>query len=321
MSWAEPSTETWALRAVAPGERAEVLREAVCTTHLSWDLRADGRDGQEVDALVRRHLRGDLELVTTRYGGGACRGRRARRQIATTDRDRYGLLLVTEGRERIVHAGQDVVLGAGDLLLWSGDRPITFAVPGPVAKTTLLVERGILDRAVPGVARLVGERIPAATGAAGILRSHLLAVGRQASAVGVGDAGAIGRATLQLAAAALRGALVADERAGAARLYDLVTTELRDHPAGHDLDVTALARRYAVSVRTLQRAFAGQGTTLTAWLREHRLEQCRQEILAARDEVTLTEIAFRWGFRDSSHFSRAYRRRFGRAPSADRRAG
>jgi len=33
----------------------------------------------------------------------------------------------------------------------------------------------------------------------------------------------------------------------------------------------------------------------------------------------VTEIAFRWGFKDSAHFSRAFKREFGISPSEVRR--
>ncbi|MDZ4212618.1 MAG: helix-turn-helix domain-containing protein, partial [Methylotenera sp.] len=45
-----------------------------------------------------------------------------------------------------------------------------------------------------------------------------------------------------------------------------------------------------------------------------RLEKCRKEILEYPYEP-LSVIAFKWGFNDMSHFSRAFKKRFGMRPT------
>jgi AraC-like DNA-binding protein len=68
-----------------------------------------------------------------------------------------------------------------------------------------------------------------------------------------------------------------------------------------------------VSVRTLYEAFEGTGETPSALIRRRRLERCHAELSQEGGE-SITEIASRWGFRDSSTFSRAFREQFGVAP-------
>ncbi|WP_089512224.1 helix-turn-helix transcriptional regulator [Streptomyces sp. NBS 14/10] len=72
------------------------------------------------------------------------------------------------------------------------------------------------------------------------------------------------------------------------------------------------ARELNVSVRTLQRAFAAGGESVTAYIRERRLELARQALPASR--LAVSEIAAHWQFADSSHFSRAFKRRYGLTP-------
>ena len=79
------------------------------------------------------------------------------------------------------------------------------------------------------------------------------------------------------------------------------------------LSPAMLARELNVSVRTLQRAFAACGESVTAHIRERRLESARRALSAAR--LTVSEIAAHWQFADSSHFSRAFKRRYGLAPT------
>ncbi|NPV70062.1 MAG: helix-turn-helix domain-containing protein [Firmicutes bacterium] len=57
------------------------------------------------------------------------------------------------------------------------------------------------------------------------------------------------------------------------------------------------------------------GVSVSNWIMHRRLEQCRRELVRigpVRDSIT--EIAFRWGFNDSAHFSKAFKRLFGLSP-------
>ncbi|MDT0549373.1 MULTISPECIES: helix-turn-helix transcriptional regulator [Streptomyces] len=83
--------------------------------------------------------------------------------------------------------------------------------------------------------------------------------------------------------------------------------------ADADLSSAMLARELNVSVRTLQRAFAAGGESVTAYIRERRLELARQALSASR--LAVSEIAAHWQFADSSHFSRAFKQRYGLAPT------
>ena len=65
--------------------------------------------------------------------------------------------------------------------------------------------------------------------------------------------------------------------------------------------------------------YAGSGWTADRWIWHQRLLRCR-EALAAADGTPVSQIAYRWGFSDAAHFSRAFRRAFGTAPR-DFRAG
>ena len=81
-----------------------------------------------------------------------------------------------------------------------------------------------------------------------------------------------------------------------------------------------LARSLGVSLRTLQLAFADHDDTVAARLRRRRLARAHANL--SRDAtVSVTEVAFRWGFVDSGHFSRLFRAAYGVSPTAVRGQG
>ena len=58
--------------------------------------------------------------------------------------------------------------------------------------------------------------------------------------------------------------------------------------------------------------FADDDESVTAYIGRRRLEECAKQIASPGwRNLTITEIAFHWGFNSSSHFARAFRRRFG----------
>jgi AraC-like DNA-binding protein len=82
------------------------------------------------------------------------------------------------------------------------------------------------------------------------------------------------------------------------------------------LSVAAIAAQLRLSPSTLHRAWVGEPCSLADWIWAQRLDAARRDLcdpaLAAR---SVSEIAFSWGFNDAAHFSRAFRARFGCAPS------
>jgi len=79
------------------------------------------------------------------------------------------------------------------------------------------------------------------------------------------------------------------------------------------LDVEALARRAAVSVRTLHRLCAAtQGTTPAKLIERLRADHAR--VLLATTRLAMKEVAARCGFRDGAQLTRSFARCFGLSP-------
>lgn len=79
------------------------------------------------------------------------------------------------------------------------------------------------------------------------------------------------------------------------------------------------ARHFRISTRHLHKLFARDGLTFGKFLLDARLTACRQRILDSRDEP-ISDIAFSNGFQSQSHFSRAFRQKFGCSPNQLRKS-
>ncbi len=82
------------------------------------------------------------------------------------------------------------------------------------------------------------------------------------------------------------------------------------------LSPAGIAVGHFMSVRKLHGLFARDGLTVATWIRERRLERCRDD-LARLDlrEMTISQVAARWGFVNPPHFSQLFRSAFGMTAS------
>ncbi|PZA11552.1 AraC family transcriptional regulator [Rhodopseudomonas palustris] len=106
----------------------------------------------------------------------------------------------------------------------------------------------------------------------------------------------------------------------AATLHRLCQTIERrlDDP---ELSPAKVAAAEGISERYLQKLFGGAGSSFTHYLRERRLQRTRADLSNPGEaHHSISEIAFRAGFNDSAHFSRAFRHRFGVSPREFRQA-
>lgn len=97
---------------------------------------------------------------------------------------------------------------------------------------------------------------------------------------------------------------------------------IRAHLADPALGPSEIAADAQISVRHLHRLFARNGRTVSDWIRERRLQACRQDLKDPRMyDQSITDIAFSWGFSDSAHFSRSFKKTFGVSPREFRSIG
>jgi transcriptional regulator GlxA family with amidase domain len=89
-----------------------------------------------------------------------------------------------------------------------------------------------------------------------------------------------------------------------------------------NLSLNHVAARFNISARTIQNLFSKKAgdESLPLYIRKRRLERCHEELSNAMIcDQSITEIAFRWGFRSSSHFSRCFHSHFGSSPRTIRK--
>ncbi|MDP2820477.1 MAG: helix-turn-helix domain-containing protein [Polaromonas sp.] len=219
----------------------------------------------------------------------------------------FKLLMQMSGHMDITQHGRHARIGAGQFTLVDGALPFNLCMEEPGEQVVVALPRqGLLSRhggLRRQTARVHGERPEEA-----LLADFLQALAARSAALSeTGVALAAG------AVLALLGGLAQPHP------YDS-RAALRDRAlALIDLDIAnvtaeSLASSLRVSRRHLDGAFAQTGKTLGQYLWERRLTLAAERLRDA-SALPVTQIAHAVGFKDSSHFSRAFRQQFGLTPS------
>jgi AraC-like DNA-binding protein len=157
-----------------------------------------------------------------------------------------------------------------------------------------------------------------------LVQGHLAGLCRRAVALdGDASAAAIGDATLELVRAMISSAGHDDDRTSSVMDETLrmrIEAFIHNNLADPGLGPERIAREHYISVRHLHQLWARDERTLSEWIMSERLEGARRSLAVhACTSATIGAIARRWGFTDSTHFSRRFRGAYRLSPREWRR--
>ncbi|MFE6645205.1 helix-turn-helix domain-containing protein [Nocardioides sp. NPDC057772] len=225
--------------------------------------------------------------------------------------------LQLSGTSIVVQGDREAVLRPGDLAVYDTRRPYTLLNDHGIHQHYFRVPIGAL--ALPGRAleavtavRLDGRR-PLARATAGYLGHLADSVGELSAAEAAqATAPTIGLIRTLLTSQLLESPLRREHLDGS--LETQVLEYIRVHLADRDLSPRRIAAAHHISVRHLYRLMGRSGIVLGDWIRERRLERCRDELADPASRMTVTEVAHAWGFSDTSQFGRAFKRAYAMTP-------
>ncbi|WP_214408283.1 helix-turn-helix domain-containing protein [Pseudonocardia lacus] len=308
--------EWWGVRSGDPRRRTAAWEGVLASTHVGFDVRLPEPDA--FTATVSRRRFGALSLVECACG--AFSGRRGRAVMGDAGEGSIGLQIVRHGAEQVLRgraAGHTLTTGA--VGLWDGTRPVDVDVPGPFRKRTVIFPRDLVHAVSPRLADV--ETVPALAErpGTGLLVRYVDALSEELPRLDERSAGAAADVLLELVRAVVEPDAVDARAARREALRARARRYIRANLADPRLAPATVARALAVSLRTLHAAFADTDESVAALVRRSRLARCREDLLAPTGG-TVTEIAFRWGFTDATHFSHVFKREYGHSPREARRS-
>jgi|GEM_PF-7083681 len=303
---------------VAPPRRVEAWRDVMYSLCCPMTCEAPGRDdfrarliATDIGPIGVRHMWSDPYRCRQTQGTLA----RARRRL-------YVLTAATGGAFRMTQYGREVVIDAGTISLHSTMDLLEFVHEMPSSALIVTIPAEQLKQRLPIPEDYCARPIRRDGVLASIFFDTLDSAVRHRAGREPGVAGAVSERLLDLLASTLEHE--APVRASAVSAVG--ATHLRHAKAfiaenlhRADLGPQTIAAALGFSVRYLHHLFQDEPETIGVFLRNRRLAKAQALLSdAGFAALSVSEIAFRVGFRSDSHFVTAFKGAFGLTPKAFR---
>lgn len=306
---------------VAESDRLDFWREVVCRTIAGVEARALVRD-RPYSGLIRRqsiplaHLP-NFDLIQVE--ADAQQVSRTRKLIDHSE-GTWLLMIQQEGVCEIGQGGRTMKLSPGDIGFLDTSRPYDVTFPSSFKQSILKMPALLFRDIAPKGDDFAGVALPGGQALTAIARQNLLLLERSATSIEPIFLPAAANSAINHLSLAMRAMLSGEARRIAGHtILDYVaraSVYISDHLQDMELSVEQVAKAVGISAGHLQQLYrSATKLTVARSILERRLAHCRKELAdpcLANDSVT--SIAFRWGFSESSSFSRAFRRTFGVSP-------
>lgn len=287
-------------------DRFSYFRDAISDVYLG--IRTEWEGSGDFDAEFDSIDAGGAVLARMRAPGHV--GRRAEGLVRRRPDEAVYLNLGLGGGHRVDHLGRAWQVGDGQPFLLDAERPflVDFAARPTFRLFSLRVEKDARFAPDAEAVRRIDERLTrTAVGRQLTAQARLMCAELEAGRLAVA-------AAMSVPVRALLAVLAADPDDRPRRIDDYLDVA-RGRLGDPGFTVGDLADAFGVTVRTVQGVFAAEGTTFGTWLLESRLDLARDRLLDDTWRArAIGEVARASGFRDPSHFHRAFRARFGATP-------
>lgn len=307
----DDSVVHWRTADVAAPDRIDAWSAMLAQSHLPWQLGRAPDAGFSACVAMRQFSGYRLIRCTC----DAVRGSRQAAQISQPGERALSLLYVRQGNEVITIDDHELVLQPGDLVLWDSERPMTFNVPGSLEKLTLMFPEHAITGLFPAADAYVGRVVSRHRGLSNVLTGYLDSIERELWSMTPQDLTAAMKPTMELLATVLTTESKLPPRSIKSITLNRVKQYIIDHLDDCELSPGDIAGAIGITTRYLHLVFEDTGTTVSQWIKERRLERCREEIgLSPMTRRSISEIAYGWGFNHLSHFSKSFKHRYGVSP-------
>lgn len=271
---------------------------------------------------------GALEVMNYR-GFGKHWAERRRQHIIDDASDKFVVCIPSNARCGLRQAGFQKDYKPGSLVFVSMQNPFQAYISGEgesgaFSAICVRVPGPLLRQRFPEIDDLCNHAVPITPGVSHIMRSMLELTLLDGPYLQHEDGEVLCATLLDLMANAARQACARElidvnRRSSLERVIAQASAFIHARLSDPNLDSAMVAAHCRVSTRYLHTAFSARHGSVASYIRETRLQRCRDALLTeSLQRHSITELASRWGFADSSSFSRAYKRRFGVAPARER---
>jgi AraC-like DNA-binding protein len=296
--------------------RYDYWRDAICATFVPLELDVPRRIPKRFHGSLTMESLDVVEVATVDADPHSVY--RSPRAIRRSSADDLFVMMPRSGTVHIAQDGRRTWLRTGDFATYDSSRPCRIWSEECIFLLVMKIPRAAFATRClpPPSAETTAVAIRRDDGAGAVVSPFLRALPDKLPTVPRKVLRQLGGTALDLVSAALSG-LDADDEVPVPHSAQRLRAQryILDHLGDPQLGPADVAGALGISVRYLYLLFQEEATSPGRWLTGQRLAMAAHLL---RDEAsagsTVTEIAFRVGFKDASVFSRAFKARYGLSP-------
>lgn len=300
---------TWTTDAVEPRDRFSFWQDVVCQTilNVSTEARPD-----HFQARISGRTLGALRFAA--FDSSSHKIVRSQAHLASSPADHYLISLQLRGRCEIAQDHEAFLLEPGEIAVVDGQKPFQVNFPNPISRVLAVIPKKALDERAPWLHQIRQPKIPATSAFADLTRHHLLQLARGDSDLDDGEARLLTENLCNLLALSFARDIPPDTLQPELQLTALLAF-CRQNLSDARLSPSMVATHFGMSPRTLHLRFQQIGQTFGRWVLNNRLEWSRRALSDSNQKsLSISEIAYRCGFNDLSHFNKSFRAKFDQTP-------
>jgi AraC-like DNA-binding protein len=296
-----------------PRDRSRYWHETIAATYFPLDLRFADADYFAGDLKIWDL--GDVSL--SRLTSEPLEYRRLLHHFRGEGEEHYLVTVPIQSEVFFSQCGKDVRCRAGGLILERSHEPYVFSHDEPSDLWVVKVSAAALRGKILQPDRFCSLQFDVTRGGGGLFFDMLELIPRRIDGMSEELRATVGRQLVELLVLALKDddrTLTAGATAVRAAHLSRIESYIRSRLGDSGLDPETIARACRISTRYLHELFRDANQTLSSWIRDQRLDACREALGDPARKQTVAEIAYQWGFGDQAQFSRAFKAQFGMPP-------
>lgn len=304
-----PPVHVWSTEAIRPHERFSYWREALCQAVFNLTIEAPP---EQFSARITARNSGALRFATSESSPYWVV--RNRRDIDTAPADHYSVFVQVRGNSVITQSGESITYRANDICISDGRLPFRADLPDLGRRAFAVIPREMINRRAPWLGRLPLHKLGSSLPFIDLARRHLLELTAEDTALSDSETSVLTENFCNLLALASARDVTLTRLQPELQIEAMLAFSQQNL---HDSELSPqrVADHLGVSVRTLHLRFKQIGQTFGHYVLDSRLEACGTALRDPHQRASnISDIAYRWGFNDLSHFNKAFRARFGMTP-------
>ncbi|MBE9537529.1 MAG: helix-turn-helix domain-containing protein [Proteobacteria bacterium] len=308
---------------IPAAQRLDFFDSLVSQTFFPMSCEPCSATGRDFQGTVCNQQLGEVGFAAVRSSPLDVHRRRS--HIAQVSDAAYLVKVQVAGEGIVRQRGKEAHLRPGDFALCLSSEPYDLHFASDYSQVVLAVPQALLEECVSQPAQYLGLRMDGNVGANGLFSQFVTSIAQRLDTLDGVLAQRLETNVIDLLSTTLGYAQEGQKReflkVGVKCEYiQRIKHFIRRNLDSEDLSPDNIAAAHDISTRYLHMLFSDESMSVSRYILQLRLEHCRAALSdAAFADYSVSEIAYRFGFNDASHFSRAFKSEYQQTPARFRK--